>query len=350
MPVKKWVFGAFILVFAATAATSVCQNEPAEASKPVMRFDSAYIADYTGELTTRLFLLYQNATFFLNPAGDNIPKIVYRPNVNIRTGIAGFWKWFGLGLSIDNPFYKTDQAAYGKTTTLDLRVNAFGRSVAGELFMQQYRGYYILTPEKPGGSHYKLPDMRTFSIGFSGYWIVHANRFSIRAAFIQNEVQRRSAGSIIVRPSFLYYKIFSGHGIIPQALADTFGIPAVKQLVSGRFYSIGISPGYAYTLVFLKNLYLTAALFPGIALQFSSFDNVTGRQSGYAWNVQLSGRFAVGYNSEKWFLGGSIQTGFNEVPVQVNNALFSYDIAQFRFWGGMRFNMFRKKHRTSPLK
>ena len=103
---------------------------------PLVTFDSTYLVDYTPLLTTRLFLLFQNASLLINPADDKISKMVFRPNANIRVGIAGFWRWFGLGLSIDNPFYKTDREAYGKTTTLDLRVNAFGRAVAGELFYQ----------------------------------------------------------------------------------------------------------------------------------------------------------------------------------------------------------------------
>ncbi len=40
---------------------------------------------------------------------------------------------------------------------------------------------------------------------------------------------------------------------------------------------------------------------------------------------------------------GSIQTGFNEVPAKLSNAMFNYDVAQFRIWGGTRFNFFKRK-------
>ena len=342
---KTRVAGAFIIFLFFTVKLSEAQSVVRAKELSPVTFDSTYLADYTTLLTTRLFLLFQNAALLINPASDKIPKIVYRPNVNLRIGIAAFWKWFGLGLSADNPFYKTDQSDYGKTTTLDLRINAFGRVVAGELFLQNYKGFYIRSPERTDGTHYIIPDMRTLSFGLSGYWIYNARRFSIRAAFIQNEHQKKSAGSFLVRPAFLYYRITSDHGIIPAEIVDAYHIPFANLVTSGTFYSLELSPGYAYTLVFLKNFYLTTAVFPGIAAQFSTFSNTLNDYSGSEFAFHLSGRFALGYNSDKWFLGGSFQAGFNEVPDKLSNALFSYDIAQFRLWGGTRFDIFSKKEK-----
>jgi len=343
---KTCVTGLIYLFLYFTMKPSSAQSDTVAKEIPPETFDTIYIEDHTQMLTTRLFLLFQNASLLINPASDQISKIVYRPNVNVRIGIAGFWKWFGLGISIDNPFYKTDRDAYGKTTTLDLRVNAFGRFFASELFFQQYKSFYISSPERPDGTHYIIPDMKTLSIGISGYWIYNARRFSIRAAFIQNERQKKSAGSLLVRPSFLYYRISSDKGIIPEEIADLYHIPSANLITKGEFYSLGISPGYAYTFVFLKNFYLTAAVFPGIAAHFSSFTNEQDIYSDFEFAFQLSGRFALGYNSDKWFLGGSYQAGFNEIPDKLSNALFSYNVAQFRFWGGLRFDIFKKKKKV----
>ncbi len=305
--------------------------------------DSTHVEDYTGLFTARIFLLFENASLLIRASDYEVSKIVYRPNVNVRIGIAGFWKWFGLGLSIDNPFYKTDRTAYGKTSTLDFRINAYGRALAGEIFLQRYKGYYLSFPEKPEGTHYIIPDMQTFSFGISGYWVYNSKRFSIRAAFIQNERQKKSAGSFMIRPSFLYYQISSSNGLIPAEMAYDYHIPVSNSIKRGEIYSVGLSPGYAYTLVFLKNFYLTAVVFPGVAAQFSSFGNDMTGTSESEFVFQLSGRFALGYNSSKWFLGGSVQTGFNEVPSQLSNARFYYDVAQFRIWGGTRFDIFKKK-------
>ncbi len=102
----------FFLIFSANPADA--QSDYTAKESPSETFNGAYLTDYTSVLTTRLFLLFQNAALLINTPDDNISKIVYRPNVKVRIGIAGFWKWFGLGLSIDNPLYKTDRDVYGK--------------------------------------------------------------------------------------------------------------------------------------------------------------------------------------------------------------------------------------------
>jgi hypothetical protein len=260
--------------------------------------------------------------------------------------LAGNWRWFGLSLSIDNPFYKTDQEKYGRTSSIDIRVTALGRNLAAEVFLQHYTGFYIGYPDKPDGTKYILPDMTTFSIGVAGLWIYNSRRFSMRAASLQNEQQRKSAGSLIVRPALLYYHISSDDGIIPAALILENNIPLSDQIVSGDFYSLGLSPGYAYTFVFLKNLYVTGAVFPGVAAQIHSYFSATDRYSGYEFSFQLNGSLTMGYNSDKWFIGASVQSGFNEVPDKLNNSMFNYDIAQFKLWGGTRFNIFKSKKNT----
>jgi hypothetical protein len=83
-----------------------------------------------------------------------------------------------------------------------------------------------------------------------------------------------------------------------------------------------------------------------VAAQFSSFSSKIDIYTDFEFTFQLSGRFAIGYNSDKWFLGGSFQTGFNEVPDKLNNASFSYGVAQFRIWGGTRFDIFKKKKKV----
>jgi hypothetical protein len=303
--------------------------------------DTVYIEDYTRKLTTRIFIVLQNASFMINP--DFIGKIEYKPNINARIGLSGNWKWFGLGFSVENPFYRRDKDVYGSTSFLDFRLNAFGRSVAAEIYYQTYKGFYISSPLKNDDAHYILPDMNTVSLGIAAYWIYNAERFSIRAAFIQNERQKKSAGSFVLRPSFLYYRVDSENGIIPPELIHDHSIPGPYRIKSGSIYSLGLSPGYCYTLVFAKNFYITAALFPGVFWQTYTYQTNLDHFGNDEFSFQLSGRFAAGYNSGKWFAGCSFQTGWNEVPYQLSDVMFNYDVAQYRIWGGTRFSLFQKK-------
>jgi len=303
--------------------------------------DSAFIADYKNLLTARVFLLYQDASFVLNPG--NSKQIIFTPNVAGRIGIAGFYKWFGLGLSIGNPIFGGSKSKYGNTSVLDLRVNAYGRPVAGELFLQDLKGFYIRDLRDPQGNLYKIPDMRIFSLGFTGYWINNHERFSIRSAFIQNERQKKSAGSIMIRTSFLYYNLSSGNGILPGDLVKEYGIKNNFLIAHGEFYSLGLAPGYSYTLVLFKKIYLNAAIFPGILWQNYQYEANRVPYSSANFTFTLNWRAALGYNTDNWYLGAGIQSGFDEVPAWIGNSTFYYDIAQIRVWAGTRFHWFKKK-------
>jgi hypothetical protein len=303
--------------------------------------DSAYITDYKNLLTVRIFLLYQDASLVLNPRTSE--KLIYTPNVSGRIGIAGFYKWFGLGLSLGNSIFRRSVTKYGNTSVLDLRVNAYGRSVAAELYLQNLKGFYIQSLKDTLGDLFKIPDMRIFSIGIIGYYIYNHERFSLRSAFIQNERQKKSAGSLIIRPTFLYYNLSSGDGIIPAEMIYTYGIKNNFRVSSGEFYSFGLAPGYAYTLVLFKRAYLSAAIFPGILWQNYHYEAFQRVYSSANFTFTLSWRAAVGYNSDNWYIGAGIVSGFDKIPGWIGNSTFYYDIGQVRFWVGTRFHWFKKR-------
>jgi hypothetical protein len=331
----------FLVIFTGCSAGPVFAQDFGKRTDTIQGPDTAYIADYTQLLTARFFLLYQDASLVLNPGSSD--EIIYSPNVSGRIGIAGIYKWFGLGISMGNSVLKRNTEKYGNTSVLDLRVNAYGRSVAAELYLQNLRGFFLKEPVDPQGDYYKIPDMRIFSLGFTGYYIYNHKRFSIRSAFIQNERQKKSAGSFILRPTFLYYKITSDSGIIPSELAFNYAINSHFLIQGGDFYSFGLSPGYAYTLVFLKKFYLNAAAFPGVLWQHYNYEADQHLFSSAAFTFTFSWRAAAGYNTDRFYIGASIASGFDKIPGWAGKSNFYYDIAQMRFWIGTRFNWFKKK-------
>ena len=305
------------------------------------KIDTNYIKDYKDLLTARIYLLYQDESYLLFPGNSN--EIIYTPNVSGRIGIAGFYKWFGLGLSLGSSAFRRSDDTYGHTSVIDWRINAYGNAVAAELFMQSLKGFYIQDYKDPMGNLYKEPDMKVFSLGLNAYWIYNHERFSIRAAFIQNERQIKSAGSLMIRPSIMYFNLSSDNGIVPAELAETQSIPKDLLVKNGDYYSLGLAPGYAYTFVFLRKAYLSAAVFPGVLWQTFTYNTEEGSSSSTNFSFNFSFRAAAGYNSDSWYIGAGIVRGVNKVPGWIGNARFYYDLAQFRVWGGTRFDWFRKK-------
>lgn len=307
----------------------------------VGKIDTNYIANYTELLTARIYGLFQGAA--LNTQSFEFKKITYRSNYPGRIGIAAFHKWFGLGLSIGIPFLVKNQQEFGKSSFYDLRVNAYGNQISAELFIQNYKNFYLTNLVDINNKAFKVPGMNIFSTGISGYYYYNYRRFSIRSAFIQTERQKRSAGSFAVRPSFIFYRISSPEGIVPPVLAATITAYQPEITKEGRFYSLGLAPGYTYTLVFLKYLYLNGAAFPGFFFQKGTYITNFNTHKVQDIALSLNAKLVLGYNSPTWFAGGSMNISFGGVPATVTGTDFFYDVSQFRIWGGTRFNWFKKK-------
>ena len=334
-------FPFLLILFIFWTCNSIDAQQLSAGDESLPETDSAYIADYKNLLTARIFLLYQDASFVLNPSTSE--EIIYTPNVAGRIGIAGFYKWFGLGLSLGNSFLRRSATRYGNTSVIDLRANAYGREVAAELYFQNLKGFYIRNLRDSHGDFFKIPDMRIYSIGLTGYWIYNHEKFSIRSAFIQNERQKKSAGSLIIRAAFLYYNLSSGTGILPAEVISTYRINNHLFLREGEFYSLGLAPGYSYTLVIFKKFYMNAAIFPGVLFQHYHYQANQEFITSANFTFTLSWRAALGYNTDHWYTGAGIVSGFDKIPGWIGNSTFYYDITQVRFWVGTRFNWFKKK-------
>jgi len=304
--------------------------------------DTAYISDYKYLLTSRYYILAQNTRFTLFSDQDAI--LAYKPNETGRIGIAAFYDWFGLGLSAGNNLFTRDPDIYGTTSSIDFRVNAYGKFLALESYIQYYHGFYLEYKSGNLKSIFPIPDMRLLSLGIECTYVYNFSKFSIRAPFVQNERQRKSAGSLIVKPSFRYYYVEGDTGIIPGEILDQYHIQNTN-IHSGNFFSIGLAPGYIYTFVFLKYCYLTLGGMVEVCWGNYDYKTTDFTKSATGYSFPASFRAAFGYNSDTWFLGASyIATPFYIVAGNRVQNEFHYRLHQYRVWAGMRFNVFRKRN------
>jgi hypothetical protein len=308
-----------------------------------VRHDSMYIRDYTHLLTMRFFILYQESKLIYKD--QDLGDIVFKPNQVYKVGIAGFYHWFGLGLSYYSPLALKKSSTYGKTVAYEIRINLYSKMFMVEGYAQWLKGFYVSNFSTPDGGFYTNPSLRLLSVGASGYYIMNSRRFSIRAAYIQTEQQLKSAGSFMTRLSFSYGNIKTDSGLIPPQLLHDRGFDSLLNLERGSYYLAGFAPGYGYTVVFLKNFYVNADAFLGFGWSFLSGRNTTGeeaRTNGFA--LQFNPRLAAGYNSGKWYIGGSAVMGIWQFSALSDYSLL-YDTPQFRFWVGTRFDLHKKKNK-----
>ncbi len=306
--------------------------------------DTAYILDYKHKLTARIYSLDEAINLEIDPLGDG-PDLLYRPNNPQHIGLAGFYKWFGLGLAIQMPFFLNDKDTYGSSSSIDLRINAYGSWINAELAFANYQGFYLEnSPEivhdfTSGDPYLHRSDLDIRSISGIFYLVPNYRKHSFRAAYIQNEYQRKSAGSFLVAPAFQINRLQAQSSLIPKDYSDLYGIFDEDELVRGRFNFVGVFAGYSYTLVFLKQFYVNLAMLPGAFLQYYDYHTETEHYNRNKAYLLWTSRFAAGYNGKSWFAGMGGVSGFNNALLPLNTSAYALGVEQFRIWIGTRINL-----------
>ncbi len=341
----------FILLFFVLISLNPCLADGNEKDdKKDKKINPEYIADYKNLLTSRFYLLNESIGFQVKPKGAE-NGIFFKPNIHTKVGLAGFYKWFGLGLAVRSPFYKRDEDMKGKSKIIDLRINAYGKAIATEISIQDYKGFYIDNPDEViddwllGSEYPKRPDMRISSVSALFYYIFNYKKHSIRAAYIQNERQLKSSGSLMLMPAVLLLKLSADSCIVPGSYIKKYNIDPSEQIKSGNFQVFGISLGYSYTLIFLKYFYINTSFLPGFYLQTYNYENITSSEKREKFTLLWLGRFAFGYNSDKFYAGIGGVFGFNSTPIPILQTNFHYDMNQIRLWIGTRLDVFKKKNK-----
>jgi len=295
---------------------------PAEA-----QHDTTYYVSYVNQLTGRIFLSQKyTALQFRNKDKDY--SINYFPNAKLALGIGASYKWATFNIAYGVGYLDPDERK-GKTSHLDLQFHSYGERFIIDIVGSFYEGFYLpqgiaTTPS----AYYTRPDLKVRLIGGAVQYVVHHKKFSFRANYLQNEWQKKSAGSLLVGVETYGGRIEADSTTIPR-LID--GSAAVYNETSISFYEVGINAGYVYTLVIRKNFFLTGSA--SISLDYS--DNTlrnsdgTGSRSGISPNYFL--RVVTGYNAEKWALnliyvnsGLRLANGIREVTLNTGNFRLSF--------------------------
>lgn len=307
------------------------------------KFDTAYIGDYKNLLSARLYFLIQDTRLVIQ--ADEFNQIIYKPNLPFKIGIGGFYKWFGLGLAFGSPLHKQDEDKQGKTESFDLRLNLYSTSFAIEGYLHRLKGFYASNYEYPDGNNYLNPSLMVTAIGGYGYYVLNKRKFSLRSVFIQNEWQKKSAGSFMARFGFNFSRMESDSGFITPDWIRDYGSDTMRNFNEGDIFAVSLAPGYGYNLVFLKKCYLHASAFAGVQYNYMHGETTLESES-YHHTVALvvSLRGAIGYVGKKFHAGFSaILPGFQ--PLSSGEYNFFWDPPQYRLWLGTRFDLFGKKNK-----
>jgi hypothetical protein len=261
--------------------------------------------------------------------------ISYSPNPGAGGyyGVGIYWNGLGISFVDDIPDLQSDENLYGKSEFENFTMFYYARQWSFDLFYQRFQGFYISNPEKfgmrEGDPETIRPDLTLTSLGINAYYQFSGD-YSLIAAFNQTERQLRSGGSFLLMATVMRFTVESDGPLVPSAYDDG----EYAGFRGGWFYSLGLCPGYAYTVVF-ENFYLTIGGFLGGGLIYQRIDIASGDKTGFNPMLKTNVKSALGYNGDRVFAGiifiyDIISGGFGDL--YVDQGIFNLEM-----FAGMRF-------------
>jgi hypothetical protein len=309
--------------------------------------DSSYISDHTKDLTVRLYGSRKYTSYRLSDrqAGQ---AVVYKPNGNFNLGVGFNYKVIGINLGFNFPFINNDNERYGRTRYLDLQSHLYLRKLTVDLWAQFYRGYYISNPNgvlkewNDVNVYPQRQDIRTSDIGINVQYIFNDRRFSFRSAFLQNEYQKKSAGSFMAGGSIYAVYVRADSSVVPSGLKATDFFNN-EHFNNTNIYSLSVDGGYAHTFVVAQHFFVTLSLMGGIGANYTLLENAGNGMHDAKLGLQLNttARCALGYNSERYYAGIYFVDMITRSNAPVPGAYQEFGAGNFRVCVAKRFRVKR---------
>jgi len=299
-----------------------------------------YFEDLSHLLSIRIYPLAK-----INSLELKVPEgtISLQPNGTGSIGLGFNYKWLGFGFSVGFPASKKSIEEKGETGRFDMQLSYFGKRLAADGFIQQYKGYYMANPSDyiPWDNEYypKSRDLWVFSYGGSVHYIFNSDKLSIKAAYLRNQIQKKSAGSFAAGLFIYKDRVGSEQGFIPPEMPI-----ALRQSVDLKefdAFTIGVSAGYIYTLVLQRNFFINLSGFPGIGYRRFNLKTLDdNHRSINTMGMQFIARSAVGYEFKHFYMGLTMYVILRNFSYNVSEV--NLGTGQVRLTFGKRFDISRK--------
>ncbi len=280
--------------------------------------DSTYIKDLNHRLTFKVDVntdqLESDAQVYTTTG--EIRNFVIKPNEDYKLRLTAAYRFLTLSYSFAPDFIgaNDDDDEKGETKSFNLGLNLTLPKIFQRFNYKRTSGFYlentddfknftILTDEK----YLKLADMKIEQYTSESYYYFNGKKHSIKLDNNQQEVQRKSAGSLIV-PLFVNYEKFKAQSFSPEILDITESIPNKQQ---NTIVTTGI--GYAYHYVPKENWYASAKVIPLIGHEWINVEYTNyGHFKDEVFTGGIQNEFSLGYNSETFFAGGKASINYAE--------------------------------------
>lgn len=297
--------------------------------------DTTYIISLVDQFTLKLVAI-NKFNFFRIKDGNYHTRLRYRPEYGIKFGVGFAYKWLALDLAFN--FGINEDVNFKDSETFNLQVRTFSSRQFMEGSIQYYYGHQLDNVSGISNVVTDLPqireDVRTISFGLQYLYAFDYDKFSLKAPFVLNEIQLKSAGSPILGASFDFFNMDSDSSIVVGALSNYFS--EKLHLTDLSVISIAVNLGYMHSFIWKEKFFLTLGFIPG--LNFNLGDSRSSERNVYRWNIsyKIKTMNALGYNTKRFYTGLQLASDFNNLYIDKKlSTLFSN--GNLKLFVGYRF-------------
>ncbi len=271
--------------------------------------DSTYIKTYYNDLIVRVYSSNKNNFIQFNDLTESV-NLKYRPNDYFNLGVGFNYKWFGINIGTKLPLLPSDDDKYGKTSNFGLQSYLYARKFTIDLLALKTRGYYLKTSDLKGilnipqEGNYIRRDLSTANFGMNINYVLNNRRFSYKAAFKQNELQLKSAGSVIVGGGIYALKVASDLVFVPREIHVKY-FSEWRELNQFKSHSLNANVGYAYSWVPIPNWIITGSYRLSLGLQRNVWYSDETENKRIKMSRSAVVRISAGHHFPAFYFGAS---------------------------------------------
>jgi hypothetical protein len=265
--------------------------------------DPAYYETFPDKLTGRVYFAQKYLKVTIPSANDSQKDIEYKANTKLNMGIGVTYHNFSLNIFYGFAFLNKDTAK-GESKGLDLQLHLYPRKWAIDLIAAFPKGYYNFPKGYAaplGKTYYTRPDIKLTLVGLSAYQVPNKEKFSYRAAIVQNEWQKKSAGSFLYGGTIYYGTLKGDSALVPKVLqGSAFPQAGINNV---NFVYLGIGGGYAHTFVIDQHFFFSLSMIGNAGINSTSEDGAGGKKRKTSLDPSVIYKAGIGYNSPNWSVG-----------------------------------------------
>jgi hypothetical protein len=308
--------------------------------------DSNYIMRYARQNDVR-FLYGGEGTslgFGSRYEGNRISTSIYN-NVNDLIGAGITYKIIDADISFSLPKTRLLEEDRENLTQFRLAMSYTGRTWAFRGYVTKSTG--VISSDENGGTE-SQPDVKMIKVAGQITYNFNERRYSYRAANFQNELQKKTAGSFLIRLEPFYRHLEAPTGLVPdnRDLVTTYGDQAGLQYV--RSPGLLLMPGYGVNVAILKGkIFISPIVLIGPGFAVNTYRSDTGKRTllNYEWGS--SAAINLGYNGVKMY--GTLRATYDTYYTSLNPAYLTTTNLKISLTVGYRFNNLEKFIPTSFL-